>query len=99
MGTYMTSELPERLIAIMRMQQQLLRQYFLEEHFILSPTLGCSSYSFSMFMCMHKHGIPIYIVDIFIVLVAIPPLGNPVKSLIVFILVVEETYSTVKKRR
>ena len=29
-GTYVTSELPERLIAIMRMQQQLLRQYFLK---------------------------------------------------------------------
>ena len=74
----------------------------LEEHFILSSALGlltCSSYSFSAFMCMHKHGIPIYIVDIFIVLITIPLLENLVKSLIVFILIIEEAYSAMKKRR
>jgi hypothetical protein len=97
-----TSEPPKRLIAVMRMQQHLLRQYFLEEHFILSPALGSLTYSFSTFVCASKHGVPIYIVDIFIVFivfVAIPPSGNPVKSLVVFILVVDETYSTMKKRR
>ena len=51
-------------------------------------------------MCVHKHGIPkVYIVNIFIVLVTIPPLEDLVKSLIVFILIIEETYSTVKIRR
>jgi hypothetical protein len=35
----MTSEPPERLIAIVRMQQQLLRQYFLEEHIVLACTV------------------------------------------------------------
>ena len=50
-------------------------------------------------MCVHKHGIPIYIVDIFIILITIPLLENPVKSLIVFILIIKETYSAVKKRR
>ena len=96
----MTSEPPERLIAILRMQQQLLRQYFLWEHFILAPALGSfiwCSYSFSAFVCMRKHGIPIYVVDFFTVPAIIPPLGNPVKSFVAFILVIDKTYSTVKK--
>ena len=56
------------------------------------------SFSFSVFVCTLKHGSPTLIDEFFIPAVT-PPLGNLVKSLVVFVrvVVIDKTYITVKK--
>jgi hypothetical protein len=74
----------------------LLRQYFVIEDFILARDRG--SFSFSAFVCTLKHSSPTLIDEFFIPAVT-PPLGNLVERLVVFVFVVviDKTYSTVKK--
>ena len=94
----MTSKLPDRLIAIMRVQQHILRQYFLGEHFILAHSQGLlrrALDSLSALVCVRKHGIPMVV--FFIVPIVIPLLGNLVQSLVSFVIVINRTYSTMRK--
>jgi len=96
----MTLELPDRLIAFMRIQQQSLRQNFLREDLMLACSRGLlrgPSNSFSTFACPRKHGIPMYVVDFFIVPGVTPPLRNLVKDLIDLIIIINKAYSTIRK--
>ena len=100
MGTYMTLELPDRLIAFVRIQQQSLRQNFLGE----DPMLACGwgllrgpSNGFSTFACLRKQGIPMYVVDFFIVPGVTPPSRNLVKDLVVLVIIIDKAYSTIRK--
>jgi len=92
-----TSELPDRLIAFLRIQQQPLRQYFVGELAYTKGSLRGSSNGFSMFACACKHGLPTCFVNFFIVPLVTPPSGNLVDSLVGLIIVINKTYSTVRK--
>ena len=95
----MTSEPPDRLIAFLRIQQQPLRQYFVGELAYTKGSLRGSSNSFSTFTCAgaRKHGLPTCFVDFFIVPLVTPPSGNLVDSLVGLVIVIDKTYSTVRK--
>jgi len=97
----MTSEPPDRLIAFLRIQQQPLRQYFIGELAYTKGLLRGSSNGFSTFACVGagacKHGLPTCFVDFFIVPLVTPPSGNLVDSLIGLVIVIDKTYSTVRK--
>ena len=49
----------------------------------------------SALVCARKHGVPMVV--FFIVPVVIPLLGNPVQSLVSFVIVINKTYSTMRK--
>jgi len=92
-----TSELPDRLIAFLRIQQQPLRQYFVGELAYIKGSLRGSSNGFSMFTGARKHGLPMCFVNFFIVPLVTPPSGNLVDSLVGLVIVIDKTYSTVRK--
>jgi len=93
----MTSELPDRLIAFLRIQQQPLRQYFVGELAYTKGLLRGSSNSFSTFTGARKHGLPTCFVDFFIVPLVTPLSGNLVDSLVGLVIVIDKTYSTMRK--
>ena len=95
----MTYELPDRLITFLRIQQQPLRQYFIGELAYTKGSLRGSSNGFSMFACVgaRKHGLPTCFVNFFIVPLVTPPSGNLVDSLVSLVIVINKTYSTMRK--
>jgi len=96
----MTLEPPDRLIAFMRIQQQSLRQNFLREDLMLACSRGLlrgPSNGFSMFTCPCKHGVPMYVVDFFIVPSVTSLLRNLVKDLVVLVIIIDKAYSTIRK--
>ena len=93
----MTSEPPDRLIAFLRIQQQPLRQYFVGELAYTKGSLRGSSNGFSTFAGTCKHGHPMCFIDFFIVPLVTPLLGNLVNSLVGLVIVIDKTYSTVRK--
>jgi len=96
----MTLEPPDILITFVRIQQQSLRQNFLREDLMLACGQGLlrgPSNGFSAFTCPCKHGIPMYVVNFFIVPGVTPLLRNLVKDLIILVIVMGKAYSTIRE--